>query len=827
MLIKPLLAASAVTLLIAPLTMLRGQKHFALTIDNIMRGPNLVGYEPSNVRWSGDDERIYFEWKQASEPIEKPMDTYVVDRDGSGLHKLSDEETRLAPPSRGELSEDKSMTVYAVDGDIYLWDHSKDQARRVTQTTDAESNPHFTRDGRHIVFTRDDNLYRMSLDTGLIEQLTDIRAANAPRHSAPTPGAFGFGRGEGGAAAPAEPEKRGTASQETLKKEQSELFEVVREREAVQKEQEARRKLENPRKPFTLPPTERIGALTLSPDESTVVAVVIEPGKGAKRTTVPEWVTDTGYVGEIPGRTNVGDPQSQIRIALIDVKTGAVKWVDHGQRAEAPPEKPAEEAQQTAAPKHTGAARGAEQTGRHATAQPHEREVRLFQPVWSDDGSKAVLMGRSADNKDRWIFALDLATGKTRVIAHDHDDAWIDGPGAYTLGWVNNDEIYFQSERAGYSHLYTVPYAGGEPRPLTSGNWEVEAVTLSKDKKTFYLTTNKGNPADQDLYSLPVTGGELTEITRLPGNHHTVLSHNEQWIADIHSYVNKPPEIYAMENRPGADEKKLTSSPAADFWDYPWYDPPIVHIRARDGAEVPAQLFKPANFKKGGPAVIFVHGAGYLQNVDHWWSSYYFREYMFHNLLMARGYMVVAADYRGSAGYGRDWRTAIYRHMGGKDLDDEVDVAKWLVSHEGVDPRKIGIYGGSYGGFITLMAMFKEPDVFAAGAALRPVSDWALYNDGYTSDILNLPQNDAAAYRDSSPIYFADGLKGALLICHGMVDTNVHFEDTVRLVQKLIELRKTNWWLAVYPVENHGFIQPTSWADEYKRILNLFDKNLK
>jgi dipeptidyl aminopeptidase/acylaminoacyl peptidase len=200
---------------------------------------------------------------------------------------------------------------------------------------------------------------------------------------------------------------------------------------------------------------------------------------------------------------------------------------------------------------------------------------------------------------------------------------------------------------------------------------------------------------------------------------------------------------------------------------------------------------------------------------------------MFHHILMERGYVVIDVDYRGSAGYGRDWRTGIYRHMGGKDLDDQVDAAHWLVAQQGVDPKRIGIYGGSYGGFITLMAMFTQPDVFAAGAALRPVTDWAHYNHQYTANILNLPQKDIEAYKQSSPIYFAQGLKGALLICHGMVDTNVHFQDTVRLVERLIELRKENWNLAVYPVENHGFVEPVSWADEYKRILDLFEKNLR
>lgn len=214
-----------------------------------------------------------------------------------------------------------------------------------------------------------------------------------------------------------------------------------------------------------------------------------------------------------------------------------------------------------------------------------------------------------------------------------------------------------------------------------------------------------------------------------------------------------------------------------------------------------------------------------MQNVHSWWSSY-FREYMFHNFLADQGYTVLDIDYRGSAGYGRDWRTGIYRHMGGKDLSDHIDGAEFLVENYKIDENKIGIYGGSYGGFITLMAMFTEPDVFAAGAALRSVTDWAHYNHGYTSNILNQPVTDSLAYAKSSPIYYADGLKGALLICHGMVDTNVHFQDVVRLTQRLIELGKDNWELAVYPLENHGFVEPSSWTDEYKRIYKLFEENL-
>ena len=759
---------------------------FALTVDNIMRGPGLVGYAPSQVRWSGDSTEIYFQWKQPAQSEESPLDTYVVHRDGSGLRKLSVEEANSAPPVSGDLSHDRRRIVYAREGDLFVYDNATGKTRRVTRTADAELNPRFLRDGRRIAFTRANNLYVLSLDDGTLDQLTDVRSESAP--GLPTSGGGRGGRGGAGAPAAAGVPARGTPSQEFLKKQETELLEVVRDRAALRQAQEDRRKQENPRKPFTLQARQNVASLQLSPDGKFVIASISETAANAKNTIVPNFVNESAYVEDIPGRTNVGDSQPRTRLALIDVASGEVKWVDSGQK----------------------------------------REVRLYPPEWSEDGTKAVLLARSADNKDRWILALDPATGNTRILATDHDDAWVGGPGANTLGWMKNDqEIYFQSERTGYSQLYAVPFSGGEPRALTSGKWEVTDVKQTADKSKFILVASKDTPYEHQVYEMEGNGGPLTRLSAAPGLHGAVLSPDDHWFADVHSYTNRPPELYVQELRTGVESRKLTSSPAPEFWQYPWQDAPIVTFTARDGVQVPARLFKPAHARPNGPGVVFVHGAGYLQNVDREWSEHYYHEYLFHHLLIERGFTVIDVDYRGSAGYGRDWRTAIYEHMGGKDLDDIVDAAKYLASEQHVNPKKIGIYGGSYGGFMTLMAMFTQPDVFAAGAALRPVTDWAHYNHGYTSDILNLPQTDSDAYRRSSPIYFAQGLKGALLICHGMADTNVEFQDSVRLVQRLIELRKENWQLAVYPVENHGFVEPSSWADEYKRILALFETNLK
>ncbi len=809
----------------APAFAQSGNQKFNLTIDNIMRGPGLVGYEPRAVRWSGDSQRLYFDWKQASEPREKDFDTYVVNRDGSGLRKLTEEEAKNAPPTNGDLTKDKRQRVFIDGGDIFIYDYAAGKRRQVTDTTDIESNVNFTSDQRRIYFTRLNNLYVMSLDTGSLVQVTDIRAT-----------------GQGGPPARPTGAQRGTDSQEFLKREERELLDSVKRRAEKREQDEEKRKRENPRKPFQLQPRQSITVLQLSPDDKYVIATVNEAADGSKSTIVPNYVTEAAYTEDIPSRTKVGDAQSRSRLAVLSAETGEVKWVDHGQKQVAPrtetrTEKTtqdrverteSQQVQQQTGARQTEAERKTGETEQARTSsEQRDRDVQLFQPLWSEDGAKALILARSADNKDRWILALDPATAKTRVIVTDHDDAWVNGPGAFTLGWMkDNRHIYFQSERDGYSHLYAVAYEGGQPRQLTSGKWEVTGVSLSDDKTRFFLTTSEVHPGERHFYVMPSEGGERTKITSAPGNNQAFVSPDERSLALIYSFSNKPPEVYIQENRAAAQAIKVTSSPAPEFWTYNWIEPPIVTFKARDGATVYARLYKPAAFKRGGPAVVFVHGAGYLQNVHRWWSNY-FREYMFHHLLMEQGYTVIDIDYRASSGYGRDWRTGIYRHMGGKDLDDHVDAARWLVQEHGVDARRIGLYGGSYGGFITLMAMFTQPDVFAAGAALRPVTDWAHYNNGYTSNILNIPQADAEAYKRSSPIYFAQGLKGALLICHGMVDTNVHFQDTVRLVQRLIELRKENWELAVYPVEDHGFVEPTSWADEYKRILKLFADNLQ
>ncbi|MEX1002806.1 MAG: alpha/beta fold hydrolase [Crocinitomicaceae bacterium] len=439
---------------------------------------------------------------------------------------------------------------------------------------------------------------------------------------------------------------------------------------------------------------------------------------------------------------------------------------------------------------------------------------------------------KSYDNKDRWITIIDT-NGVLTEIDHQHDEAWIGGPGisgwnmvSGNCGWLNANEIYFQSEKTGYSQLYRYDLKSNKCDALTSGAFEIHQAELSKDKRTFFITANKTHPGNRDFYQLDIQQKNLIPILTTEGNHEVFTSPNEQQLAIRYSYKNKPWEIYLSPLKKGAEMQQITESTRKEFREYPWRDPKIITYKAKDSTTIYARLYQPEDSINNKAAILFVHGAGYLQNAHNWWSGYY-REYMFNNLLADKGYTVLDIDYRASKGYGRDFRTAIYRNMGGKDLSDHLDGRNYLIHELGIDSSRIGIYGGSYGGFITLMALLKEPGKFKCGAALRSVADWAHYNHEYTSNILNTPATDPEAFEKSSPIYFAENLSDRLLMLHGIEDDNVQYQDVVRLSQRFIELGKREWDLIGYPIEKHGFKETSAWADEYRRILELFEKNLE
>jgi dipeptidyl aminopeptidase/acylaminoacyl peptidase len=455
------------------------------------------------------------------------------------------------------------------------------------------------------------------------------------------------------------------------------------------------------------------------------------------------------------------------------------------------------------------------------------RAVQVNSIVFARDSANAAVQLVANDNKDRWIATIDFAK-RALVPQHRlHDDAWINW-NFNEFGWeIDGRTLWYVSEETGYAQLYAKPL-GGKAQTLTHGTFEVAQPTLSADGRWFYVRANAEAPGAYDVYRVAVGGGELQRITHYQGVEDFSVAHDGANLLIVHSSSYVPVQLALVGADGSGSARELTDTRSAQYKALRWVAPEIVQVPSTHfkGA-IHAKFYKPADFDKSvaHPAVMFVHGAGYTQNV-HQKFPYYFREQMFHNMLLQHGYIVLDMDYRASEGYGRDWRTAIYRQMGHPELEDLLDGKQWLVKNYNVDPKRVGIYGGSYGGFMTLMALFRAPGEFAAGAALRPVTDWTQYDHEYTSKILNTPQVDPIAYRRSSPIEFADGLRDPLLICHGAIDDNVLFEDSMRLYQRLIELHKDNFTISPYPLDRHSFSNADSWLDEYKRIYKLFEQNI-
>ena len=779
-----------------------------LTVPMIMRDPKWIGTSPSGEFWSPDSKELYFDWNPDGAPSDS---TYLVGLTGTNPAKMNFlAASRREAESRGSYNRSRTLMVYGYENDLYLLDFKLDKTYRITRTNEFKFNPVFARGDTWIVYRSGDNLFAWERASGATYQLTDFRRNNADAPPAPMgPGRGGRRGGASAEGAPTDPQG------EWLDRQQRQLMDVLKDRKAKRDAREAYLKAEkNTDTLKVINIGERsVQNLTLSPDGRYVTYALYQAPTGSKNTIVPNYVTESGFTTDIPGRTKVGAPQGKYTLYVYDLTRDTVM-----------------EVKTDSIPGITDEPDYVKDYPSRKSARVRLRDVSFGPAIWNDEGTRAVVDVRSHDYKDRWIMEIHTGTGTLGLVDRQRDEAWVGGPGIERteLGWLNGHTCWFESETTGYAHLYTYDLEEGKKTALTSGNYEVQRAILSHDKKYFYLLTNEEHPGKQNWYRLSLAPGSRAEkITSLSGMYEVSLSPDQHWIAYLYNYINKPSELYIQENLPGKTPIQVTNKAmSAEFKAYPWRDTRIFTFTARDGKPVYARVYDPAPGKKNGAAVIFVHGAGYLQNVDYGWSEHYFREYMFNNLLADKGYTVLDIDYRGSAGYGRDWRTGIYRHMGGKDLDDEVDAARYMVANMGIDSARIGLYGGSYGGFMTQMAMFTAPSVFHSGAALRSVTDWAHYNHGYTAEILNEPFNDSLAYARSSPINFASGLQGNLLICHGMVDVNVNFQDDVRLVQRLIELGKDNWQIAIYPVEDHGFVEPSSWTDEYKRILHLFDTTL-
>jgi dipeptidyl aminopeptidase/acylaminoacyl peptidase len=812
-----------------------------LTLEQVMADPDWIGNPPVAPYWSDDGRAVFYERKRDGE---ERRDLFRIDLASGKAAKVEDARRGEVDAPGGDLRRDRKAKVYAREGDIFFKDLVTGKVRQLTRTAAREENPEFLADGNRVAFHIDTDVFLFDLTSGLTSQAADLRLAKDPDdEDEPT----------------------------FLSEQQKRLFEVIREKQRKEKlarEQDRAARTVDPTRPpipFYLGEEVTIEGTILSPSGDWLLAVTAaKRGTGDKKASkMPVWVTESGQIEVRDVRAKVGlekplpqtallfdlrkhlrkeidvsvlpgikdDPLQALRDAAKARKEAAKKKRDEekAKLGTEPPKQDEEKKDEDTKGEEKDEKKAGEAKG-DDKAKPRPLEV--VQAAWSGDGRQLSLFLDSADNKDRWLATYDTAEGKLTPRHRITDPAWIND--AFDdLGWLgDNRTVYFLSEETGYSHLYLLDTQSGQVRPLTEGKYEVSNLAPSFDRKALYYRANQGHPGIYEMHRIDAASGKSERITHLGGFNFGLPSLDEAKLLVLHSSVDRPDELYTQDNRPDAPARQITQTRSEAFLAVDWVKPEVVAVPSTHGATAPiyARVYTPPGFDAARPekypAVVFIHGAGYLQNAHFGWSSY-FREFMFHTVLARRGYVVLDMDYRASAGYGRDWRTAIYRQMGKPEVEDLADGVAWLAAQRNVDASRVGTYGGSYGGFLTFMALFTQPDLFAAGAALRPVTDWAHYNEGYTSNILNTPELDPEAYDRSSPIEYAAGLTKPLLICHGMVDDNVFSQDTVRIVQRLIELKKENFETALYPVEPHGFLQPTSWLDEYRRIYKLFEANLR
>jgi len=452
----------------------------------------------------------------------------------------------------------------------------------------------------------------------------------------------------------------------------------------------------------------------------------------------------------------------------------------------------------------------------------------IFGIKWAKN-CKYFVMNKIMENfQERYLLKVNPKTLAVSILDYEKDDAWISFLETEIQILKGDKHIIFTSERSGYNHLYKISANGGNAEQLTSGDWEIGNYELHPDNDKVIYTSTEVSTSERHIYVLDIKNGKKRKLKTVEGmNTRFLISEDGDKILYRHMNIDYPYDYYLINIQDNSKPIRITKSVPEKFDKVNWIRPKFIEYKnIEDRIPVKARLYLPNDFDKDKkyPLVIFIHGAGYLQNVVKGWSPYT-PNIKWHTRLIEKGYIVLDPDFRGSAGYGRDFRTGIYLHMGGKDLSDIVSGVEYLKEQGIIDENRVGVYGGSYGGFLTLMCLCLEPEHFTCGAALRSVTDWKNYNSWYTQQRLGNMNNNPDAYEVSSPITYAEKLSKPLLLIHGLVDSNVFAQDSFQFAEKLIQAG-IPFDFMIYPSQNHSFDDPECWTDEYRRIEEFFDIHL-
>jgi dipeptidyl-peptidase 4 len=452
-----------------------------------------------------------------------------------------------------------------------------------------------------------------------------------------------------------------------------------------------------------------------------------------------------------------------------------------------------------------------------------ETDIYIPRVNWLTDSKNIAIQRLNRTQTSLDLLIADASTGKSRAVLNQSDPNWIN----------INDDLYFlkdgkrflwSTEQTGFRHLYLYDLEGKQLAQLTKGDWEVSAVdAIDEAKGLVYFTATEKSPLERHLYRAPFDGTGFTRLTKDGGNHAVVFAPHAASLYDTYSNAAIPPrqDLYRSD---GSRVATINENKITELGDYHLVPMEFFTVKSRDGVQLNASMIKPPDFnpQKKYPVLVYTYGGPHAQVVRNAWGG---ANFLWHELMAQKGYIVFSLDNRGSAGRGHAFESPLHFRMGAQELSDQRDGVQYLKSLPYVDANRIGIWGWSYGGHMTLHAMFEAGDDFKVGFAGGPVTDWRYYDSIYTERYLGLPQKNEKGYQDSSPVKYASQLKGKLMIAHGTGDDNVHFANTLSVINDLIEAGKYVEVLA-FPGRGHGVSDPPARRVLMQRVTQFFADNL-
>jgi dipeptidyl-peptidase-4 len=453
-------------------------------------------------------------------------------------------------------------------------------------------------------------------------------------------------------------------------------------------------------------------------------------------------------------------------------------------------------------------------------------EVYLARMEWAESPTEIVIQRLNRHQNRLEVLIADARTGASRTVFTDTDSAWVEVDDDFH--WINDGKDFlFSSERDGYNHLYLVSRDGRNVRQVTRGQWDVTGIEAVDERTgTVYFSAHAPTPEQTQLFRVKLDGTDQRQITREPGSHNAAIATGSPYFVNTYSSAGSPPVIRLQSTTDGAVVRTLVDNARMrqTVESLGTRKPEFFTFRTRDGVELRGSMIKPANFDAGKkyPVLMYVYGGpGSQTAVDSWGGT----RYLWHQMLAQRGYVVVTVDNRGTGGRGAAFKKATYLKLGAVETADQLEAARYLATQPWVDGSRIGIWGWSYGGFMTASAMFAPGSPFKAGIAVAPVVDWSLYDTIYTERFMRTPQENPEGYRRNAPVSNAANLRGRFLLVHGTGDDNVHFQNSTQLVNALQAANK-QFDFMMYPNRNHGISGGVTSQHLYTLMTNWVTENL-